>query len=311
MSRIESQLREYFDAGVERITADDVFARARVEEGGLERLHVQRSRPTLNPAWAAVGAFVITLLGLGGLAAVLSLAPNIVDGVDVGAAEIVESNGGTLSVWIVAALAAAVAAGITVWFVRRPRGGDGGDPDAEPEQGRVKVMETIESTEERAEMTEHRSRWPMIVIALLAVALVAALLWMTLAMRPNSPNAAPPEIVELMEEYNAAWNAYDVDALEALVTSGYRIHAPGGSFDHDIESVRWYLMPLLEGWEWQTTIGGSFYAVAQAPDSGTWYVSSEGSVVNRSGTDYPQNGVWRVVVADGGYLVAEHFFMGG
>ncbi|MEN8114599.1 MAG: hypothetical protein ABFS21_09445 [Actinomycetota bacterium] len=308
MRRVESQLREYFDAGVERITADDVFARARVTEDGMERLHTKRVRPAIRPAWAAVGAFAITLLGLGGLAAVLKLAPEIVGNIDVGAAEIVESNGGTLSIWIVAALVAAVVAGGTVWFVRRSNDAQSGDPDAGPEQGKVIVLDTIERTEERAEVTEHRSRWPMVVIVVLAVALVAALLWMTLAMRPNSANAAPPEIVELMEEYTAAWNAYDVDAIEALVTDGYRIHA-GDSFDHDAESLRTYLMPMLAGGEWSTASNGPWYAVEGA--AATWYVSSEGSTITRSGTEYAASNVWKVVESNDSFLVQEHFFMGG
>jgi hypothetical protein len=54
---------------------------------------------------------------------------------------------------------------------------------------------------------------------------------MIFAMRPNSPNAAPAEIQQLMADYTAAWNAQDPDALEALVTDSYHIYGPeyGGS----------------------------------------------------------------------------------
>lgn len=150
----------------------------------------------------------------------------------------------------------------------------------------------------------------MIVIAVLAVAVVGLAAWMVFAMRPNSPSAAPAEIQQLMDDYNAAWNAHDADALEALVTSDYRIHGPDyAGFDHDMESVRSYLMPQLAEWEWQVTEPGPVYAVS---DGGTvWYVSNEGSTITRSGSDHVQNAVWMVVEIGGQYLVREHFMMGG
>lgn len=302
-------MRDYFDAGVERVTVDDVFARARVTQGGMERLHTRRVRLGLRPAWAAAGAFAATLLIIGGFAALLKAAPEIAD-VDVGSAEIVEPNGGTLGIWIIAALAAAVVAGMTVWIIRRRSNGTGADdPDDEPGQGRVMVMDTIERTEKGPEVTEHRSRWPMVVIVVLAVALVAALLWMVLAMRPNSPNAAPPEIVEFMEEYTAAWNAHDADALVPIVTVDYRIHSQVPGFDYGIDEVEFYVMPLLDDWDWSTTNAGPFYAV----DLGglRWAVSSEGSTITRDGTELPTSGLWLLVKSEDGFKVAEHYFFGG
>ena len=74
MSRVEPQLREYFDAGVERITVEDVIAQAQVQQNRLEPL---RQRRSFKPAWAAVGAFAVTILGLGGLAAGLKLTERI------------------------------------------------------------------------------------------------------------------------------------------------------------------------------------------------------------------------------------------
>ena len=59
MSRVEPQLREYFDAGVERITVEDVIAQAQVQQNRLEPL---RQRRSLKPAWAAVGAVAVTMM---------------------------------------------------------------------------------------------------------------------------------------------------------------------------------------------------------------------------------------------------------
>ncbi len=307
MSRPETQLREYFDAGVERISAEDVIARVGVSEGGLQPLHTKRN---LKPAWAAAGAFAATLVGLGGLASVLKLTTRVVGEADAGAGEIVAAGGSTIAVWLIAAVVAAAAAGLTVWLVHRSSKRNENEEEIEPDQGKVRVMETIEQTDtedQTTEKKEQRSRWPIVVIVVMAIALVGLIAWMTLAMRPNSPTAAPPEIVQLMEDYGAAWNAYDADALEAVVTSSYRIH---GVSDYDIEGVRSYMMPLLEGWDWHTTNYDPFYAVV-GDLSGTWYVSSEGSFVSRSGTDHNQNSVWIVVERDGTYLVSEHFMWGG
>jgi membrane protein implicated in regulation of membrane protease activity len=309
MSRIESQLREYFDAGVERITADDVFARARVEERGLERLHTATARPSLRPAWVAVGTFVATLLIIGGFAALLKAAPEISDA-DVGSARIVEADGGTLGFWTIAALVAAVVAGAAVWATRRRRTESGADdPEAEVHERKVTVMDTIERTDERADAAQHRSRWPVILSVVLAVALVATLLWMALAMRPNSPNAASPEIVDLMDEYTAAWNAHDVEALAPLVTIDYRIHSRVPGFDYGLDELEGSLMPQLADWSWHTTSPEAYYAVETA--AGRWAVSSEGSVISRAGDEYSTNGLWLLFKSEDGFKVAEHYFFGG
>jgi flagellar basal body-associated protein FliL len=306
MSRPEMQLREYFDAGVERISVEDVIAQAKVSEGGVRPLHMKRS---FKPAWAAAGAFVVTLVGIGGLASVLKLTPRIAGDVDAGAGEIVDASGSTIVVWLIAAVVAAVVAGLTVWLVHRSSKPSENEEEIEPDQGKVTVMETIERTEtETTQKTEQRSRWPIVVIVVMAIALVGLIAWMTLAMRPNSPTAAPPEIQQLMEDYTAAWNAYDADALEGLVTVNYRIHS--NLTDYDMEDVRAYMLTGLEGMDWHVTTEGPYYAVEGS--TGTWYVSSEGSTVNRTGKDYGHNGVWKVIDERvGGPLVVEHYLMDG
>ena len=311
MSRVEPQLREYFDAGVERISVEDVIAQARVQENRLEPL---RSRRTFKPAWAAVGAFAVTILGIGGLAAALKLTERITGEFGADAAEIVATDGGTLGIWLIAAFVAAMAAAGATWLIRRPAQKDTQD---QHDQGKVMVMETIKDTDRdigTTEKTKAPSRWPTIVMAVLAVAVVGLVAWMIFAMRPNSPNAAPPEIVQLMEDYNAAWKAHDADAIEGLVTADYHIYDTSSAsytdFDHGMESIRSYLMPLFDGMDWQVSSPEAIYAVSNS-GSNTWYVSSEGSVISRSGSDHVQNGLLRVVEQNGEFRVAEHAFMGG
>ncbi|MEA3501307.1 MAG: nuclear transport factor 2 family protein [Actinomycetota bacterium] len=285
MSRPETQLREYFDAGVERVSVDDVVARAGVSEGGLQPLRAKRN---LRPAWAAVGAFAATLIGLGGLASVLNLAPRITGDAGAGAAEVMGSGEGMIGIWLVAGFVAAVVAGVTVWLMHRPAQRTENQEEIKSEEGKVTVMETIErtDTEDRTTgKTEQRGRWQIVVIVVLAIALVGLIAWLTLAMRPNSPTAASPEIVQLMEDYNAAWNAYDADALEALVAPQYRIHSQGEVVDGGLEDVRASLLVWMESVDWRVTNEGPYYAV-EGDSTGTWLVSSEGSTVSREGKDH-------------------------
>ena len=304
MSGVEHQLREYFDASVERISVDDVIAHAEVQEDLLQPL---RSRRTLKPAWAAVGAFAATIVGLGGFSAALKLSERVAGEFGAGGSEIVATDGGTLGIWLIAAFVAALAAAGVTWLIRRPAEQP---PTDQEDQGKVMVMETIEDTDPEVDTTKgvkKSSRWPIVLTVVLAIAVIGLVAWMTLAMRPNSPNAAPPEIVQLMEDYNAAWNAHDADALAGLVTSSYRIHSD--VLDYDIEGLRTYLMPQFEEWGWQATNNGPIYAVT---DGGVaWYVSFEGAVINRNGIDRVQNGLVKVVEQNGEYRVAEHTFMGG
>ena len=307
MPRVEHQLREYFDAGVERISIEDVIAQAEVREARLEPLKTQWN---LRPAWAAVGAFAATIVALGGLAAVLTVTQRLTGELGSETADIVQADGGTVGLWLVAGLVAALAAAVVTWMMRRPTRQE--QPEDE-DQGKVTVMETIEDT--KVDTTKEpgaSSRWPIALVVVLAIAVVGLIAWMTLAMHPNSPNAAPPEIAELMEQYNAAFNAYDFDALEDVVTPFYRIHSP--MIDFDIEGLRTVLMPQMVAWDWKATSGGPYYAgPAIASENGglTWYVSSEGVAITRDGVDHPQQGVWTVVQVNGELLVAEHFFMGG
>jgi hypothetical protein len=307
MSRVEPQLREYFDAGVERITVDDVIAQAEVRRNQLEPL---RGRRTLRPAWAAVGAFAVTVLGLGGLAVALRLTEPITGEFGSSASEIVASDGGTLGVWLIAGFVAALTAGAVAWFVRRPANRETQEHN---DEGKVMVMETIEDTGSKtgiAKETKKPSRIPTVLVVVLAVALVGLVAWIVFMMRPNSPTAAPPEIVQLMEDYNAAWNAHDADALEALVTNDYRIYGPEDSaFDLDIERLRSYLMPQLAEWDWQVTATGPLYAVNTS--GFTWVVSGEGGTVTREGIEHQQNSLWTVVGPNGEFLVREHYMVGG
>jgi len=177
---------------------------------------------------------------------------------------------------------------------------------------RLMVMETIEGTDRdvgTSTETKQQSRWPTVAVVVLALAVVGLIAWMIFAMRPNSPTAAPPEIVQLMEDYTAAWNAYDADALEALVAPEYRVGEGLGDEGASLETIRTQQWPIDQLAGLQTTYSGPYYAVGGPSE---WIVSYEGGVINRGGTDYGTNDLWRVIqIESGELLIAQHFFQGG
>lgn len=302
MPQVEHQLREYFDAGVERVSADDVIVRAAVGKDVVE----PRRRP--SPAWVAVGAFALTLVVFGGAFIAIGLLEQAGVNVAGGGLTPVSGSVGSLALWPIAAVGAGGLAALAAWLLRT-RSGEGRDGDGE----RAEHMETMEKPQVEKPTTQQlatRNRWLMVGVVVLVVALLALGAWVLFGTRANSPNAAPAEVAEVMDDYVAAWNNYDAGALEALVTPEYRMWTDDPSFDHDMESVGSYLMPYIAENDWHITSGPSWYAVG---GDGIWFVSGEGAVI--TGTVYAdgdgvQNSVFRVVERDGTLLIDSHFNFG-
>lgn len=304
MSQAEHQLREYFDAGVERIAAQDVLARAAVEGRTQESA---AARPRRGPAWAAAAAFALTLTIFGVAFGALELVRHYADDAATGGAVPVPGAGQGLALWPVVALAtAAIAALLTL--IRHPLRTQERDED----ERKVKPMETMERAtinEAQPAALKKRNRWLIAAVAILGFALVGLVLWMVLATRPTSPTTAPTEVAELMDDYVAAWNAYDVEALSGMVTTGYRVHSDS-NFDHDMASIESTLMAQLEASDWHNTYEGPWYAVG---GTGTWYVSHEGTTIESTlyaDGDGVENSVLRVRELGGKLLVDDHFLYG-
>lgn len=306
MSQVEHQLREYFDAGVERVSADDVIARVALDE---ER--APRSRRRLHPAWVAVGAFALTLVLFGGAFIAVGLIEQAGGNVASGGFGPIPAPAGSLGLWPFAAVGVAGISALSAWILRvRSHTAVGRDED----EGRVELMETMEEAQIEDSTTQQlaqRNRWLIGGVVVLTVALMALGAWVLFGTRANSPTAAPAEVAQLMDDYVAAWNNYDVDALEALVTPGYRLYSSDGTFDHDVTSLREYLIPFISERNWVNTYEGPWYAVGG--DGGVWAVSDEGAVI--TGDVYldgegMQNGVMRVVEFGDSLLVDEHVFIG-
>lgn len=303
MSRVEHQLREYFDAGVERVTVEDAIAQAAVRSGDLEPVQPK----TLRPAWAAAAAFGLTLVTFISVFVVLALLP--------GGARDAASGGigpatppAGVGMWPIAAMTAGGAAALTTWVMRRPR-----RHKEQRKDGKVSVMETMERIEVEEPTTDQlasRNRWLTIAVAVLVIAVLALGAWLAFGSRSLSPNAAPSEVSELMDDYTAAWNAHDVDAIAELVAPEYRIHTYAGTLDHDLESLRSFLIPFLAENNWHNTYDGPWYAVG---GDGIWTVSGEGSTITGSmyrDDEGVTSSLFRVERRGGNLVVVDHYFDG-
>lgn len=298
MPNPEHQLREYFDAGVERITTEDVILRARPEAA-------RRRRLVIHTRWRAAAitatAFGFTLLTFGGLAALAGLATRRSGSFAFGAPFV--APGAATVTWSTAAIGAGGIVALVTWIVTHK-------PRSRTHEGRIVMTDTIERDDLIEEMTsDKRDRRQRLTIVALTVALVASLAWITFGTRAPSPDTAPPEIVELMDEYTAAWNAYDADALEAVVTNGYRVRST--AFDYSLQDVREYLIPYISEAEWKASISESLYA-RNEEGSRRWVVSAEPSAIESTiyedGTANAAS-VWIVIEqSDGRFLVRDHFF---
>ena len=298
MSHPEVQLREYFEAGVERITVDDVLIRAAVRATEP----VRRPPAEFRPLRAAATAFALTIVAIGGLFVGLDLIDSARDFGRGGISPLTAPLGG-FGAWPIALVGAGGVVGLTSILLRR-------------HHGKVETMDTLE----RQPVEEHgvdpltrRTRQLSTTIAVLLVALLALGAWMIFGTRPLSDNAAPDEIVQLMEDYNAAWNSFDADALATLTTDDYGVHAypiiGSTGLDTGIPGLR-TLLPSFERSAWHVTSDGPFYALNEG---NLWFVSSEGALLEGDfyrGGSAVSVGIWLVVDQNGTLLVRDHYMYG-
>lgn len=226
MPVVEDQLREYFDAGVERISVADILAQAEVRE--------RKPAPPLpmrrRPAWAALGAFALTIVVMGGLlfAGRLMRTQELEAGAGTPATAIEPGPGDALAgdPWPALVLFVGGVAALAAWAYatrsnrRKPK-----------TRKKVEAMATMEKTpvrEEsaRIEKVEKRNRWLIVAVVVLALLAVALGVWLLVDALSTSETAAPAEVEALLSDYVDAWNAHDGEAAIALMTSG-AVHEAG------------------------------------------------------------------------------------
>jgi len=297
MSELDTQLRDYFDATVERVTAEDILAGQRV----FETIRPVTPRRSWHPAWVAVGAFVATVAVLGGtfgLGAVLTGPTGDIGsgGVTGAVREATEAaSGGWL---LIAAIAAVVAIGGALIALKRRQG-------THEEEEEDTMATTIEAPPAKKTGTaDHNNRGLIITVVVLAVALLALGAWAIYQQTAESETAGPAAVNELLDDYGAAWDNYDGEAFLALTTADY-VH-DNGSTTYDQAGTA----TLISG-----TLGGMSFQAEQVGDrivsgDGPYYTAAVDRLIN--GSTQTGDGISTIVVVDtpDGLKVASHTWTG-
>ena len=200
MRDVIEQLTAYFDATVERVTAEDVLAGADVRSQNGR--HAPTRVPRLRPAWVVAAGFVATVVLIGGA---IGIARLLERGWGDGGAPppIGDAGDGLAGPWVLLIAAGVILALAMVGMAWRSR----------REIVKEQDMQTIEKPEVEV---SPRPRSPAIFILLAALLILAAgALGWWLGSSGGERAAEVPEIVEL---FNQALIDGDVEAMTALYT---------------------------------------------------------------------------------------------
>ena len=293
MSEIETQLREYFDAAVERVTAEDVL----VGHQMLESMTPQEQHWTWRPAWAAAAGFVATLAVLGG-----SLGIGIVahrPATDTGTGRITEvlgeANEAASGWWLFMVAIGVVVAVVGALIARNQQ------HNSQRENAMATTIKTPPST--RLEAAERNNRGLVMTVVGLAIALVALGAWALFDQAAEPETAAPQAVQELIDDYEAVWNNYDGDAFSAVTTEDYT-HT-NGDFTSDRDTMASTIASMAPSSNFQVERIGDLVVTGKGP----YYVAGANRLHDSQGIE---DGIsaFVIVETDDGLKVAEHLFVG-
>jgi ketosteroid isomerase-like protein len=200
MRDVTEQLAAYFDATVERVTADDVLAGSdvRSQNGRPAPARV----PRLRPAWVVAAGFVATIVLVGGAVGIVRLMEGDSAGVGTSPSPVGDTGDGLSGPWALLIAAGVILVLAVVGLVWRNR----------IETVKEQTMQTIEKPEVEV---SPRPRSPAILILLAALLVVAAgaLGWWI-----GSSGDDVGDVPEIVEAVNQAWVDGDADAVAALYT---------------------------------------------------------------------------------------------
>lgn len=299
MRDVQTQLRNYFDEVVERVTDEDVRIRATTQRG------IPLRSPRFRPGPLAAGAIgfgaAITLIGL-----VL-----VVDRVfgaglaDVARNTDVAGNGSTAppsepgSPWLFVPVLFGVgllATGIISGRRRITRQGEG-------------TMDTIERHEQREAPTDEvtrvmkRNRRLGWLAGILAVATIGLGAWLIAETASSEGVSMPSEVQAAMDDYYAAWNTGSrVDFLDATTTD-YTFTSNGDVFDREPQAARVGALVYFDIEVLDRTISGD----------GPYYIGSA-EIADLSpladSPEYAGHSLMTVTQVDGVWKVSQHTWVG-
>lgn len=291
MRDVERQVREYFDAAIERVTFEDILARRRV----TEQVHEVRLGWVRRPAWAGLAAFAVTVVVLGGSLA-LGAAVNQPE-LDVGSVWIPEAVGegaATTSGWwlLIPAIAVAIAT-VAALIVRNQQ------VRAKKERTMATTIETTPT--EQLKTAERNNRWLVAAVVVLAVALVALGAWVLYDMASEPETAASDEITAVLDDYNAAWNEGDDDAFRELTSEGYTFTSGDTTANRDVQAVS-----IVASSTFDVRRVGDLVVMGDGPE----YFVVAAEEIAYGGGDFVGVSAYRVVETEEGLKVAEHTWVG-
>lgn len=289
MSDIGTQLREYFEASVERVETEDVLTRRIVAEREL----TPPRRRELNPAWAAAGAFAATIAVLGGsLALGAALRRPGFDGgalipEPVSTSPVVTSGG-----WLLIPAMAVLVAAVSALIVRNRH-------LMTKERAMATTLEKRPA--EQVTTVQRNNRWLVVALVVLAAALVAMAAWVIYDWASVPETAAPDEIEALIDAYVGAYDNGDEAAFLDATTDDYVFR----SFDQArTQSEQTATVAMSAGYEFELV--GELVVMHE----GSSYYVTDAVRITGDGTAYVGVDAYRVVETTEGLKVAEHVWVG-
>ena len=287
MPDVERQLRDYFDAAVERITPEDVVAACNV----ATPVALQRRRRS-HPAWAGGLAFAATAIVLGASLAAGTLTRHPDSSAEPGFT--VGAGGDAVSVaatsWLlVVGVALIVAVSIALVATHGI-------------STKENLMATTVTPPQRSAppATPPTNRRLIAVIVILALALVGLAAWIVFD-RASEPDLAPTAEVEaLLADYEQAWRDLDGDALLSVTTDDYRFTSQGQTFDRQERASTFAVIADFDAVHTSdpVMVGDGPYYVTFAEE------------ITVTGTTSPGVSTFRIVETADGLRVAEHAWVG-
>ena len=171
--------------------------------------------------------------------------------------------------------------------------------------GTILVDEKADSSFEKLERRVTTLRWVVIVLAVVAVALGAWIIYDLSQERALAPTA---EISELVDTYTAAWNDYDGDAFLATTREGYLFTSTESSQVTDREEQYAVIEDVLPAWAWEVEMLDEPVVVGDGP----WYYASFPVEIdtNLFGTARGMSVLTIFQDGDGSFLVTDHAYVG-
>jgi hypothetical protein len=215
MRDVNGQLADYFDATVERITAEDVLAGARVRAVVPQRTAPPRRTP--HPAWALATAFVTTLVVVSGSLGIGLLLRSRATPVGAGGTALGGSGGDAALGWTFGIATAVALAVLAIALVSRGRVVTAG------RNGGRTMTTTIDkpAADDRIHRLESRNRILTAAVVVLVVLAIGLGAWAVYQATTTDDLGSPGDVAAITDDWQAANNRHDGSVVDLYAPNGY------------------------------------------------------------------------------------------